>query len=119
METLTEEALGCIPSTLSSANGPDGDVELNDEDKDDENNTEPRPIDATQSPERQLVGGVALDLPSSSESDVAKADGKPSEQGGETRQGQEPVDYKAVRQSDRDWGKKDATYTPCHQQTQR
>jgi hypothetical protein len=52
MEALTEEALGSLPRTISSTNGPDGDVELSDEDKDDENNTEPRPIDAAKSLER-------------------------------------------------------------------
>ena len=118
METLTEEVLGSIPRTISSANGPDGDVELSDEDKHDEDNTEPRSINTTKSLERQLIGRVALDSPSSSESDVAKADGEPGEEGGETGQGHEPADYNAVRQNNRGKGKR-GTYTQCHQQTQR
>lgn len=64
---------------------------LSDEAEDVEGETDVRAVHATEGAERDLVQGVALLEPRGAEADVGQADGAPSEKGGETRQGEQPV----------------------------
>lgn len=70
----------------------DSEAYLSDENNHDEEETEPRSIDTTDSVEGDLVQGVAVIGPGFSESNVGQADGTPGEQGGETRKSKEPVE---------------------------
>ena len=58
----------------------DGGVELSDENEANEDESEPRAVNATQSPERQLVHRVTLHPPRLAETDVAHANRSPVEQ---------------------------------------
>lgn len=93
LKVLTEE-VGCDFARVlrHATDGPQCDVELGDEDNADEDDTEPGAVDTTKCLEGELVGGMALDLPSTTEANVAQADREPAEQGGETGEGQQPHD---------------------------
>lgn len=78
----TEEPTGDFQtsSVRRVANWPDCNVELGDEDQADDNHTEPGTINATESPVRELVNVVTLNLPCPAEPDVAQEDGAPAEE---------------------------------------
>lgn len=81
-EQLTEEALSNIARVLGHAtNRPQCDIELSDKDEGDEDNTEPGTVDTAEGLEGQFFEGVALNLPSTTEANVAQADGQPGEKG--------------------------------------
>lgn len=87
-----EEVLSGLASTLVAANGPDSDVELGDENKDDEEGTEARAVDTAEGTEGKLLDRVTLGLPGLTETNVCNTDREPGEQCGETRQSDEPVE---------------------------
>lgn len=70
--------------------GLDGNIELGNEHKNDEDETEPRTVDASNGLEGDLVQSVAVVLPGGTEANVGHADGAPGEQSGQTRQRLEP-----------------------------
>ena len=65
-------------------------IELCNENNDNEDKSEPRSINTKDVLEGDFVESVAVVLPGLSEADMAKANGAPSEQGGQTRQGLQP-----------------------------
>lgn len=87
-----EESLGCCPALGLLSKGPDGNVELSDEDEDDEEGTEHGTVNATGGAEGELLSGVSLGLPCLTETNVGDANGEPGEEGGETRKSEEPVE---------------------------
>lgn len=88
-EVRLEEALDIVEA---AADGADGDEKLSDQDEDDEDETEVRAIDTTSGLEGNLIQSVTLESPSLAEADMGQADGTPGEEGGKTRQGEEPVE---------------------------
>ena len=84
-----EEALGIVEA---AGDGADGNEELGDEDEEDEEETEVGAVDTTDSLEGNLVSGVSVVGPGRAEADVGQADAAPSEEGGKTGKGEEPVE---------------------------
>lgn len=69
-----------------------GNVELSDQDKNEDDGTEPRAPDTESRLEGELLERVTLDLPRSSEPNVGDGDGEPGEESRETRKCEEPVE---------------------------
>ncbi|KFY08314.1 hypothetical protein V492_06342, partial [Pseudogymnoascus sp. VKM F-4246] len=69
----------------------EGHVEGGDEAENVEGESDPRAGDAEHGRERQLVETTTSQLPRATVADVGEADGAPGEEGGETRQREEPV----------------------------
>ena len=82
-----EEALSGTKRSIDVGNSG---VELCNENDDNEDKSEPGSPDAKDVLERDFVESVAVVLPGLSETDMAKANGAPSEQGSKTRQSLQP-----------------------------
>lgn len=68
------------------------DVELGDQAKDVENETDPGSPNTKLRGEWKVIGGTSGTSPGGTESDVSKADGAPGQEVGETRKSQKPVE---------------------------
>lgn len=102
---LTEEGNSTVVGIrVASTEGPDGDVELSDQDQDDEDETSPGSVDTEHGSEGKLPNIVTLSLPCSSESNVAQTNTAPGEQGRETGKSQEPVEDVTAARADVDVG---------------
>lgn len=89
-----EESLSTFAWVVGGATeGPDGNVELCDEDQDEDAGSESRAPDATEGPEGEFVDTVPLRLPGHAEPDVGDVDGEPGDDGRETRESQQPVEH--------------------------
>ena len=65
---------------------------LSDEDKEDDEETDPRAIDTTNSLEWDLIKGVAMVHPGLSEANMSQADGAPGKERSKTRKRKKPVE---------------------------
>ena len=74
----------------------EGDVEGSDESDDIQEETQVRSIDTKHGGEWQLIKLTASKLPRAAVADVGQVDGSPGEEGGESRQGQQPVESDAT-----------------------
>lgn len=82
----------CLVSHFAISDGSKSHPELDNEDQAIEGQPDPGTDNAGLRSEGQLVQGVALDLPGTTEADVGKADRAPGEDGRQTRNGHHPLE---------------------------